>query len=123
MENVKQLKFDSEDFEKYGTKRINIQNGFLKLKKQDFIIIKTEKTKYGYQKVVLQLDQPDLHYLMEDWEAQINEYLKDEGIGPITILYGYKIYPKTHIRNTSSIKIRNVWINDENKPFPQLWLE
>ena len=26
MENVKKLKFDSEDLEKYGTKRINIQN-------------------------------------------------------------------------------------------------
>ena len=60
MENVKKIKFDSEDLEKYGTKRINIQNGFLKLKKGDFIIIKTEKTKYGYQKAVLQFDQPDL---------------------------------------------------------------
>ena len=123
MENVKKLKFDSEDFEKYGTKRVNIQNWFLKLKKEDFIIIKTEKTKYGYKKAVLQLDQPDLHDLMKDWEAQINEYLKNEGIGPITILYGNKIYPKTHIHNTSSIKIRNVWITNENKPFPQLWLE
>ena len=122
MQNVKKLKFDSEDFEKYGAKRVNIQNGFLKLKK-DFIIIKTEKTKYGYQKAVLQLDQPDLHDLMKDWEAQINEYLKNEGIGPITILYGNKIYPKTHIHNTSSITIRNVWITNENKPFPQLWLE
>ena len=37
MENVNKLKFDSEDLEKYGTKRINIQNGFLKLKKGDFI--------------------------------------------------------------------------------------
>ena len=43
MENVKKLKFNSEDFEKYDTKRINIQNGFLKLKKGDFIIIKTKK--------------------------------------------------------------------------------
>ena len=123
MENVKKLKFDSEDFEKYGTKRIYIQNGFLKLKKGDFIIIKTEKTKYGYQKAVLRLDQPDLRNLMKDWETQINEYLKNEGIGPITILYGNKIYPKTNIRNTSSIKIRNVWITNENKPVPQLWLE
>ena len=123
MENVKKLKFDSEDFEKYGTKRVNIQNGFLKLKTGDFIIIKTEKTKYGYQKALLQLDQPDLRDLMKDLEAQINEYLKNEGIGPITILYGNKIYLKTHIRNTSSIKIRNVWITNENKPFPQLWLE
>ena len=120
MENVKKLKFSNEYFDKYGTKRINIENGFLKLKKEDFRIIKTEKTKYGYQKAVLQLDQPDL---MKDWEAQINEYLKDEGTPPITILYGNKIYPKTHIRNASTIKINSVWINNENKPFPQLWLE
>ena len=120
---LKKLKFDSEDYEKYGTKRINIQNGFLKLKKGDFIIIKTEKTKYGYQKAVLQLNQPDLRDLMKDWEVQINDYLKNEGIGPLTILYGNKIYTKTNIRNTSSIKIRNVWITNENKPIPQLWLE
>ena len=37
MENVKKLKFDSEDFEKYGTKRINIQNRFLKLKKNKIL--------------------------------------------------------------------------------------
>ena len=60
---------------------------------------------------------------MKDWEAQINEYLKDEGTPLITILYGNKIYPKAHIRNTSTIKIRSVWINNENKPFLQLWLE
>ena len=29
MENVKKLKFGSEDFEKYGTKRINIQKEIL----------------------------------------------------------------------------------------------
>ena len=50
MENVEKLKFDSEDFEKYGTKRINIQNGFLKLKKGDFIIIKTEKNEIWLSK-------------------------------------------------------------------------
>ena len=34
---------------------------------------------------------------MKDWEVQINDHLKHEGIGPITILYGNKIYPKTLI--------------------------
>ena len=86
MENVKKLKFDSEDFEKYGTKRINIiENGVLKLKKEDFRIIKNEKTKNVYQKAVVELGQPELCNLMKDWEAQINEYLKDEGIAPIKI--------------------------------------
>ena len=54
MENVEKLKFSNEYFNKYGTKRINIQNGFLKPKeKEDFRIINIEKTKYGYQKAVL----------------------------------------------------------------------
>ena len=65
------------------------------------------------------MDQPDL---MKDLEAKINENLKDEGVPTITILYGNEIYPKTYIRNTSTIKIYSVWINDENKPVPQLWL-
>ena len=86
MENVKKIKFLNECFDKYDTKRINIQNGILKLKKGDFRIIKIEKTKYGYQKAVLQLDQPDLNNLMKDWEAQINGYLKDEGTPLITIV-------------------------------------
>ena len=72
------------------------------------------------------LDQPDLSDLMKVWEVQINEYLKGEGIFPIKFLYGNKIYPKTIIHNptgASIIKIKSVWIYDENKPFLQLWLE
>ena len=88
--------------------------------------LQIDKTKYGYKKAVVQLEQPDLCDLINFWESQINDYLKSEGIPPITILYGNKIYPKTLIYNTtdtSIIKIKSVWINDENKPFLQLWLE
>ena len=63
---------------------------------------------------------------MKLWETQVNGYLKGDGILPITILYGNKIYPKTIIHNptkASIIKIKGVWINDENKAFLQLWLE
>ena len=72
------------------------------------------------------MEQPDLCNLVELWETQINGYLKGEGIPPITILYGNKIYPKTIIHNTtdaSIIKIKSVWINDKNNPFLQLCLE
>ena len=123
MVNVEKLKFTKEYFDKYASKRINIENGFLKPKKEDFRIIKIEKTNYGYQKAVVELEQPELCDLMNVWERQINEYLKDEGIPPIKILYDNKSYPKTHIRNGSTIKIKSVWINNENKSFPQLWLE
>ena len=104
---------------------LNIENGNLVLK-EHCKVPKIDKTKYGYQKAVVQLDQPDLCDLMKLREKQINEYLKGEGISPITILYGNKIYPKTIILNpkkASIIKIKSVSVNDENKPFLQLWLE
>ena len=88
--------------------------------------LKIDETKYDYRKAVVQLDQPDLCNLMKLWETLINGYLKGEGIPPITIVYGNKIYLKTMIHNptnVSIIKIKSVWINDENKPFLQLWLK
>ena len=123
------LKFDRVYYEKYNTSRINIvENGILVPKevKEHCEILKIDETKYSHRKAVVQLVQPDLCNLMEVWETQINEYLKVEGISPITIVYGNKIYPKTKIHNpndASFIIIKSVWINDEGKPFLQLWLE
>ena len=119
------LKFDRVYYEKYNTSRINIENGILVLK-EHYEILKIDGTKYGYRKAVVQLDQPDLCNLMKLWETQINGYLKGEGIPPITIVYGNKSYPKTIIHNPTNaniIKIKSVWINDENRLFLQLWLE
>ena len=119
------LKFDRVNYEKYNTSRINIENGILVLK-EHCKILKIDKTKYDYQKAVIQLEQPDLYNLVKLWETQINGYLKGEGIPPITVLYDNKIYPKTYLDNPSNasvIKIKGVWINDENKSFLQLWLE
>ena len=56
---------------------------------------------------------------MSGWENQINKYLEDQKVTPITILYDNKVYPKTCLDNPSNasvIKIKGVWINDENKP-------
>ena len=89
---------------------------FLRLIKRNMII----------KKAVVQLEQADLCNLMKLWEKQIYGYLEGDGIPPITIINGNKIYPKTIIHNPteeSIIKIKNVWNNDENKPFLQLWLE
>ena len=122
------LKFDRVYYKKYNTCRINIENGILVTEevRVHCEVLKIDKTKYGYRKAIVQLAKPDLCNLMKVWEAQINEYLKSEGIPPITIVYGNKIYPKTIIHNpndASFIIIKSVWINDENKPFRQLWLE
>ena len=119
------LKFDRVNYEKYDNSKINIENGILVLK-EHCEVLKIDKTKYDYQKAFVQLGQPDLYDLMKVWEVQVNEYLKGEGIPPIKNLYGNKIYPKTIIHNptdASIIKIKSVWVNNENKPFLQLWLE
>ena len=61
------LKFDRVYYEKYNISRINIENGILVLK-ENWKALKIDKTKYGYRKAVLQLDQSDLCNLMKLWE-------------------------------------------------------
>ena len=119
------LKFNRIYYKKHNTSKIKIKNGILVLN-EDCDIVKIDKTDYDYRKAVVELDNQDLYDLMSGWEDQINKYLKDQGLSPITILYDNRIYPKTYLDNPSNasvIKIKGVWINDENKSFLQLWLE
>ena len=123
---MNELKFNRINNDKYNTISINIENAFLTLR--DCEILKIEKTKYHYRKTVIQLNQPDLYETIKLWETQINDYLKGEGIGSITILYNKKIYPKTLLYvikkgKVNYIKLKGIWVNESNKPFPQLWLE
>ena len=53
------LKFDRVYYKKYDNSKINIENGILVLK-EHCEVLKVDKTKYGYQKAVVQLGQPDL---------------------------------------------------------------
>ena len=79
----------------------------------------------GLQKAVVQLDH-DLCERIKQWETQINDCLKNECVGPITFLYGNKIYPKTLLngakKTNNYIKLRSIWVSYENKPFLQYWL-
>ena len=54
-----------------------------------------------------------------------NDYLKSEGIEPVTILYGNRIYPKVSTYLTEkkehNINISSIWVSDKNKPFIQLY--
>ena len=123
---MNELKFNRANNDKYNTVSINIENAFLTLR--DCGILKIEKTKWHYRKTVIQLNQPDLYEKIKLWETQINDYLKGEGISPITILYNKKIYPKTLLYvikkgKVNYIKLKSIWVNESNKPFPQLWLE
>ena len=123
---MSELKFSRINNDKYNTVSINIEHAFLTLR--DCEILKIEKTKWHYRKTVIQLNQPDLCETIKLWETQINDYLKSEGIGSITILYNKKIYPKTLLYvikkgKVNYIKLKSIWVNENNKPFPQLWLE
>ena len=119
------LKFNRVYFKKNNTSKIKIKNGTLVLN-EDCEIVKIDKTEYYYQKAAVELDDQALYNLMSEWEDRVNKYLEEQELTPVTILYDNKVYPKTYLDNPSNasvIKIKGVWINNENKPFLQLWLE
>ena len=121
------LKFTRVNNEQYNTVSINIENALIPVKNEDYNTINTEKTKFGYIKSTIKIINEDLINKLKTWETEINEYLKNEvGTRPITILYGGWIYPKLSSligqqKNEHYIKIKSVWINENNKPFIQLW--
>ena len=122
---MSELKFTRVNNEEYNTVSINVENAFITITGEDYNIINTEKTKFGYKKATIKLNNQDLINKLKSWEAQINDYLKSEGIEPITILYGNRIYPKASclLENEKQhhIKIKSIWVNDKNKPFIQLY--
>ena len=50
------LEFNRENYEKYNTSRINVENGNLVLNGHVRRVLKIDKTKYDYKKSVVQLD-------------------------------------------------------------------
>ena len=124
---MSEFKFSRENNEKYNKVSINIENAIIEIKENDYFIFDTENTKFGYRKVTLKINNYDLKDKLKSWETEINEYLKNEvGTGPITVLYGNRIYSKFSKKIEQKerkyfIKISGVWINENNKPFVQLF--
>ena len=124
---MSELNFTRKNNEKYNTINIDIENALIEIKENDYYIFDTQKTKYGYRKVNLKINNNDIREKLKSWETEINEYLKNEvGTGPITVVYGNKIYSKLSKKTEQEqrkyfIKINGVWINEENKPFLQLY--
>ena len=120
-----ELKFTRVNNEKYNTVSINIENAIIEKPKNDYNILNRAKTKFGYTKANIQIFNDELKNKLKSWETEINEYLKNEvGTRPVTILYGNMIYPKVSMwqeKKERYIKIKSVWINENNKPFVQLW--
>ena len=121
------LKFTRVNNKEYNTVSINIENSIMEIVEDDYYIFDTYNTKFGYRKANLKINNEDLIDKLKSWEEEINEYLKNEvGTGPITILYGNRIYPKVSTligqkKKEHHIKIKSVWINENNKPFVQLY--
>ena len=125
---MSELKFTRVNNEQYNTVSINIENAFIEIKEdEEYNIIDIEKNKFGYRQATLKLDNQDLIDKLKSWETEINEYLKSEiGTEPITIIYGNKLYSKLswmlgQDKKKHHIKIKSVWVNENNKPFIQLY--
>ena len=119
------LKFDREDYTKYESMKIYIDNAKLKLGKEDFRIINEfEETDYGYKKAVIELET-DLCKKMRNIQNQINKYLRRNRLPTKTFIFKNKVYCKTNLddkNDVSEIEIESIYINKEKKVFPQIWL-
>ena len=124
---MSELKFTRVNNEQYNTVSINIENAIIEIKEDDYHIMDRSKTKFGYIKANIQINNDDLKDKLKSWETEINEYLKNEvGTNAVTILYGNMIYPKVSSmigqeKEEHHIKIKSIWINENNKPFVQLY--
>ena len=124
---MSELIFYCVDNEEYKTKSVYVENAIIDIKKEDYKIIRKSTTKYGNRKADIIIFNDDLKDKLKIWEVQINEYLKNEvGTGAITILYGKRIYPKVsdlvgQDKEEHHFKIKSIWINENNKPFIQLY--
>ena len=124
---MSELKFYCVVNEEYKTKSVFVENAIIDIKEEDYIITDRTKTKFGYTKADIRILKNDLKNKLKIWEEEINEYLKNEvGTGAITILYGNRIYPKVsgligQDKEEFQFKIKSIWINENNKPFVQLY--
>ena len=123
---MSELKFTRVNNEQYNTVSINIENAFIEIVKDDYQIM-DRYTKFGYIKANIKINNDDLINKLKSWETEINNYLKNEvGTNAVTILYDNTIYPKVSTligqkKEEHHIKIKSVWINENNKPFVQLY--
>ena len=124
---MSELKFSLVNNEEHNTVSVYIENAIIDIKEGDYKIINRSKTKYGYTKAKITILNDDLKDKLKLWEVQINDYLKCEvGTEAVTVLYNNKIYPKVsdlvgQKKEEHHIKIKSIWINENNKPFVQLY--
>ena len=126
---MSELIFNHVEHKEYNSFSLYIESGILELDINDFTLLKIEKTKYEFYKATIRINKQEVKDKIKEMEKQINYYLKESvGVGPITILYGNRIYTKTLLRKAitkknNNLNFKSIWINKENKPSLQLWYE
>ena len=124
---MSELKFYCVDNEEYKTKSVFVKNAIIDIEEEDYKVMNRILNKYEQTKVNMIILNKEIKSKLKIWEERVNEYLKNEvGTGAITILYGNRIYPKIsellgQEKEEHHIKIKSIWINENNKPFVQLY--
>ena len=114
---MSELKFTRVNNEEYNTVSINIENAIIPIEKEDYQIMDMSKTKFGYKKANIKINNEDFINKLKSWETEINEYLKIEvGTEAVTILYGNRIYPNVSSligqkEEKQHINIKSIWID------------
>ena len=124
---MSELKFNHMTHEEHKTISVYVDNAIIDIKESDYIIKNRVLNKYKQSKANIKILNDKIKTQLKIWEEQINEYLKCEvGTGAVKILYENMIYPKVEKLTEQEeaqqqFKIKSIWINENNKPFVQLY--
>ena len=124
---MSELNFNHMTHEEHKTISVYVDNAIMDIKESDYIIKNRILNKYKQSKANIKILNDEIKNKLKIWEEQINEYLKCVvGTGAVTILYGNMVYPKVEELTEQEeaqqqFKIKSIWINENNKPFVQLY--
>ena len=124
---MSELNFIRVENVEHNTTSIIIENAIIDIKEEDYKIIQRTTNKFKQEKANILILNNGLKSKLKVWEEQINEYLKLEiGTEAVKVLYNSMIYPKVieligQEKEERQLIIKSVWINENNKPFVQLF--
>ena len=121
------LKFTRVDNKEHNTISVYVDNAVINIKEEDYKILDRSQDKFKKEKANIIIFSDSLKDQLKLWEVQINDYLKCHiGAKASTLLYGNRIYPKVweligQDKEILQLKIKSIWINENNKAFVQLY--
>ena len=121
------LKFTRVDNKEHNTISVYVDNAVIDIKEEDYRILDRSQDKFKKEKANILIFSDSLKDQLKLWEVQINDYLKCQiGAKAATLLYGNRIYPKVtdligQDKEILQLKIKSIWINENNKAFVQLY--